>query len=165
LAGAHFDYFKHLAGKTSEKPNTPRRTRLGLFLFIRRVRFLLSYVGRYDDKSPKEALGLLRPRACRVLACCAQGPVVCGIMHSFSPEATSSWSGAASSLACSRLPPAPRVRMATLVLSSRTATSSTPSSRAPDAMFTPVRGRRTGTSTSGVSFLGSVLVCTCRFCC
>ena len=33
---------------------------------------------------------------------------------------------------------------------------STPSSRTPGAVLTPVRGRRTGMSTSGVGFLGFV---------
>ena len=49
----------------------------------------------------------------RSLACFAQGPVERGAMGPFRPGATSSWTGAARSLACSRLPPAPRVRVAT----------------------------------------------------
>jgi len=44
------------------------------------------------------------------------------------------------SLGRSRPPPAPRVRVATPVLTPRTATSSTLSPRAPDAVFMPVRG-------------------------
>ena len=43
-------------------------------------------------------------------------------------------------LACSHPPPAPRVRVATPILTSRTATSSTPSPRTPGAVLTPVRG-------------------------
>jgi len=70
----------------------------------------------------------------------------------------------ASSLACSHPPPATRVRVATPVLTSRTATSSTPSPRIPDAVFTPVRGERTGMSTSGVSSLGFVWGYTCWLC-
>jgi len=62
----------------------------------------LSFVDRYDDKSPKEALGMLHAR-----------DVACGIMWTILPGATSSWTGAASSLACSRPPPAQRVRVAT----------------------------------------------------
>jgi len=102
----------------------------------------VSYVDRYDDKSPKEAIGMIRSR--------------CGVMRPFSPGETSSWTGAASSLACSRPPPAPRVWVATPILTSRTATSSTPSPRTADAVFTPVRGGQTRTLKSDVSFLGSV---------
>ena len=72
------------------------------------------------------------------------------------PGATSSWIAAASLLACSHLPPAPRVWVATPILALRTMTSSTPSPRTPDAVFTPVRGGKTGISTSGVNFLCSV---------
>ena len=43
-------------------------------------------------------------------------------------------------------------------------TSSTPSPRTPDEVLTPVRGGRTGMSTSGVSFLSSVCGCTCWLC-
>ena len=74
--------------------------------FIARNR-AVSYMDRYDDKSPKEALGM-------------QGIVACGAMRIFSPGATSSWTGAASSLACSLPPPAPRVRVATPILTSKT---------------------------------------------
>ena len=112
--------------------------------FIARNR-AVSYVDRYDDKSPKEALGMFRSRIRRVWGHAA-----------ISPGATSSWIAAASSLACSHPPPAPRVRVATPILTSRTTTSSTPSPRTPVAVFTPVRGGRTGMSTSGASFLGSV---------
>jgi hypothetical protein len=59
---------------------------------------------------------------------------------------------AASSLACSHPPPAPRVRVATPVLILGIAASSTPSPRTPDAVFTPVRGGRPGMSTPGGSF-------------
>ena len=38
---------------------------------------------------------------------------------------------------------------------------STPCPRTPDAVFTPVHVERTGMSTSGLSFLGSVRGCTC----
>jgi len=66
--------------------------------------------------------------------------------------AYSSCTAAASSLGCSRPPPAPRARVATPVQTSRTMTSSTPSPRViPDAAFTPVRGGRTATLMSGVS--------------
>ena len=65
-----------------------------------------------------------RPR--RPLVCSAQGSLACGAMRLFSPGATSSWTGAASLLACSRLPPAPRVQVAPPILTSKTATSSTP---------------------------------------
>ena len=95
-----------------------------------------------------------RPR--RPLACSAQGSAACGVMQPFLPGATSSWIAAASSLACSHPPPAPHVRVATPILTSRTTTSSTPSPRTPVAVFTPVRGGRTGMSTSGVRSLGSV---------
>ena len=77
-------------------------------------------------------------------------------MRPISPGATSSWIAAASLLACNRPPPAPRVRVATTILTSRTATSSTPSPRTPGTVLTPVRGERFGMSTSGVSLLGFV---------
>ena len=96
------------------------------------------FVHRYDDKSSKEALGVFRSRTRRVwghVAICAW--------------ATSSWIAAASSLACSHPPPSPHVRVATPILASRTTTYFTPSPRTPDAVFTPVRGGRTGMSTSG----------------
>ena len=112
--------------------------------FIARNRALF-YVDRYDDKSPKEALSMLHSRARRVWGHAA-----------IFAWRTSSWIAAASLLACSHPPPAPRVRLATLILTSRTVTSSTPSPRTPGAVFTPVRGERAGMSTSGVSFLGSV---------
>jgi len=51
-----------------------------------------------------------------------------------------SWIAAASPLASSHPPPAPRVRVATPVLTSRTPTSSTPCPQTPDAVLTPVRG-------------------------
>jgi len=41
-------------------------------------------------------------------------------------------------------PPTPRVRVASPILISRTSTSSTPSPRTLDAVFTLVRGGRTG---------------------
>ena len=83
-----------------------------------------------------------RPR--RPRACFAQGSAACGVMRPFSAGATSSWAGTASSVACSHPPPAPRVRMATPIITFRTTTSSTPSPRTPDAVSTPVRGERTG---------------------
>ena len=83
-----------------------------------------------------------RPR--RPWACFAQVSAACGVMRPFSPRATLSWIAAASSLACSHPPPAPRARVATPVLTSRTTTSSTPSPRTQDAVFAPVRGGRTG---------------------
>ena len=95
-----------------------------------------------------------RPR--RPLACSALGSAACRVMQPFSPGATSSWIAAASSLACSRPPPVPHVWVATPILTLRIATSSTPSPRTPDVVFTPVRGGRTGMSTSGVSFSGEV---------
>jgi len=104
--------------------------------FIARNR-AVSYVDRYDDKSPKEALGMFRSRTRR--------------MWGHAAILTSSWTGATSSLACSRRAPVPRARVATPILTSRTTTSSTPSLRTPDAALTPVRGGRTGSSTSGVS--------------
>ena len=65
----------------------------------------VSYVDRYDDKSPKEALGMF---------CLA----VCGVMRPFPPGAKPQ----------ARLPAVTRrVRVATPVLTLRTATSSTPS--------------------------------------
>ena len=101
---------------------------------------------RFDDKSPNEALGVFHSRA------------RCVWVHTaFSPGAASSWIAAASSLACSHPPPAPHVRVATPVLTSRTTTSSTPSPLTPDAVFTPVRDGRTGISTSGVSLFGFCL--------
>ena len=57
--------------------------------FIARNR-AVSYMDRFDDKSPKEALGVFRSRIRRVW-----------VMQPFSPGATSSWIGAASSSACS----------------------------------------------------------------
>jgi len=92
-----------------------------------------------------------RPR--RPWECFAQRSAACGVMQPLKLGATSSWIGAASSLACSHPPPAQRVWVATPILTSRSATSSTPSSRTPGAVFTPVRGGRTGTSTLGISFL------------
>ena len=65
----------------------------------------------------------------RLLACPARGPAERWKMQLFSPEATSYWTAAASSLACSRLPLAPRARLATLTLPSRTAASPTPTER------------------------------------
>ena len=56
------------------------------------------------------------------------------------------WNAAASMLGYSRPPPAPRARVATPIPTLRTATSSAPSPRTPDAAFTTVRGGRTGTS-------------------
>ena len=53
-------------------------------------------------------------------------------------------------------PPAPNVLVATPILTSRTTTSSTPSPQTPDVVFTPVRGGRSGMSTSGVGFSGEV---------
>jgi len=59
----------------------------------------------------------------------------------------------ASSLACSRPPPAPRARLVTPVLTSRTAAFSISSTRTPDAAFRPVvRGGNTETSMPGISF-------------
>jgi len=46
------------------------------------------------------------------LSCSGEGSVACGAARPFSPGATSSWTGAASSLVCSRPPPAPRARVA-----------------------------------------------------
>jgi len=79
-----------------------------------------------------------RPR--RPLACSAQGSAACEVMRPFSPGAALSWIASKCSLACSHPPPAPRVRVATPVITSRFMTSSTPSPRTPDAVFTPVRG-------------------------
>ena len=93
-----------------------------------------------------------RPR--RPLACSAQVSAASEVMRPFSPGATSSWTEAASSMAFSRPPPAPRVRVATPILTSKTATSSTPSPRTPGAAFTPVRGGRTGTAMRGASISG-----------
>ena len=64
-----------------------------------------------------------RPR--RSLACSALGSVACGVMRQFSPGATSSRTGAASSLVCSHPPPAPRVWVANPILTSRIAAFST----------------------------------------
>ena len=91
----------------------------------------------------------------------AQGSAACGVVRPFSPGATSSWTGAESSLARSRPPPAPLVRVATPVLTSRNTTPSKLSPPRPDAVFTPVRGGRTGISTSGFSFSVDVWGCTC----
>ena len=57
---------------------------------------------------------------------------------------------------CSHPPPAPRARVATPILTLRTSASSTPSPRTIAAVFTPARGERTGTLTSGISFSGEV---------
>jgi len=71
----------------------------GVCVFIARYREL-SYVGHYDGKSPKEALGMIRSRIRRVWG-------HAGDLPGAPPE---SWIGAASSFACSRPPPAPRGR-------------------------------------------------------
>ena len=63
--------------------------------FIARNR-AVSYVDRFDDMLPKEDLGMFRSRI-----------RPCGAMRQLSPGATASWIAAASSLACSRPPPAP----------------------------------------------------------
>jgi len=60
-----------------------------------------------------------RPR--RPFACSAPGFGACGVMRPFYPGATSSWTGAESSLACSRPPLAPRARVPTAVITSRSA--------------------------------------------
>ena len=76
--------------------------------FIARNR-TASYVDRYDDKSPKEALGMFRSKIRRMWGHAA-----------IFPGATLCWTGAASSFACSRPPPAPRARVANPVINSRT---------------------------------------------
>jgi len=65
------------------------------------------------------------------------------------PGATSSWTGAASSLECSRPPPAPRAHVATSALTSRTSPPFTSSPRTLDAVFKPVRGGRTANRAGG----------------
>ena len=75
------------------------------------------------------------------------------VMWPSSPGATYSCIAAASPLACRRSPPAPGVRVTTPIPTSRTTNSSKPSPRIPDAVFTPIRGGRTGMSTSGVRFV------------
>ena len=90
----------------------------------------------FNDAFTWTATTTSRPK--RSLACSAQGSAACGAMRPFSPGATSSWIAAASSLVRSHPPPAPRVRVATPILTSRTTTSFTPSPRTPGAVFTPV---------------------------
>ena len=107
-----------------------------------------------------------RPR--RPWACFAQGSAACGVMRPFSPGATSPWIAAASSLAYSHPPPAPRVRVATPVLLSSNFENydlfhaqSTDTGRGVHARL----WRTNQTSTSGVSFLGFVRGCNCWLCC
>ena len=158
-----------LPGLWSIPDENPQVLGLGIGESAASVIYLLDSIRRLDVYRAKifrcstwVAPTTSRPR--RPLACSAQGPVACGVMRPFSPGAASSWTGAASSLACSRPPPAPRARLATPILTSRTTASSTPSPRTPDAVFTPVRGGRTGTSTSSVSASGEVRGCTCWRC-
>jgi len=92
-----------------------------------------SYVGRYDDKSPKEAFGMFRSRARCVWV---------RVIRPFAPRVTLSWTEAASSLICSRRPPVLRARVTTPTPTPRTITFSTPSFGKPGAVFTPVRGGR-----------------------
>ena len=69
-------------------------------------------LGRYDAKSPEEALGMFLKDQPRVGSC-----------GRFRSRLS----------ACSRPPPAPRARVATQVITSRTITFSTPHPRTPDA--------------------------------
>jgi len=71
---------------------------------------------------PQDKSTTSRPR--RPWACSAHGSTTCGLMRLFSPGATSSWIAAASSLASSHPPPAPRVPPTW-----RAPTPSTPSSK------------------------------------
>ena len=100
---------------------------------------------RYDDKSPKEALGMFRSR----------------IHRAWGHTAVFAWSDLIldrSSKLPGLQPPA--------TCATRAGGDSDPNfenydlfnaqSRTPDAVFTLVRGERTGMSTSGVSFLGFV---------
>ena len=112
--------------------------------FIARNR-AVSYVDRYDDKSPKEALGMFRSRIRRVW-----GHAAVFAWSDLILDRSRKLSGLQSPAACATC------AVATPVLTSRTATSSTPSPRTPDAVVTPVRVGRTRMPKSGVSFLGSV---------
>jgi len=96
--------------------------------FIARNR-AVSCVGRYDDESPKEALCMFRSRIRRVWGHAA---IFCLERPHLGPQPHA----------------APCARVATPNLTSRTTPSSKKSPQAPDAVFTPVRGERTGMSTS-----------------
>ena len=114
----------------------------GVCTFIARNR-AVSYVDCCDDKSLREALGMFHSKIHRVwghAAIFAWSDLILDRSRKLS------WLAA-----CSHPPPAPRVRVATPVLTSRTTTSSTPSPRTPVAVFTPVRGGRTGMLTAATS--------------
>jgi len=112
--------------------------------FIARNR-AVSYVDRYDDKPPKEALGMFRSRIRRVRGHAAAF-AWSDLILDHSRKLVGLQSPAAS----------PRVRVATPILTSSTTTSSTPSPQTPDAVSTLIRSGQTGMSTSGVSFFCSV---------
>ena len=156
-----------LSPQMTRKPNTQNRAPLMCLSGqpARKVRLVAS--GKQDGNEcawvvnvAPTAAAVWAERTCEVAgrpeACSAQGSVAYGAMRPFSPGATSSWTGAASSLASSRPPPAPRVLVATSVITSRTTTSSTPSPLTPVTVFVLVHGRRTETPALGVSFSGEV---------
>jgi len=110
------------------------------FKFTGRNR-VVPYVDRYDDKLPKEeALGMFRSRIHRAWGHAA---IFCLERPHLGSQPQACWPAVAR-----------RLRHACLTL--RIATSSTPSPRAPNAVFTPVRGERTGTSMSGADFVVKV---------
>ena len=100
---------------------------------------------RYDDKSPKEALGMFRSRIRRVW-----GHAAIFAWSDLILDRSRKLVGLQSPAAC-----------ATRVGGDSDPnfdnyTSSTTSPRTPDVVFTPNRGGRTGMSTSGRSFSGGV---------
>jgi len=102
----------------------------------------VSYVDRYDDKFPKEALGMFRSGIRRVWGHAA---IFRPERPHLGPEPQARWPAVARRLRHHQAggDSGPTV-------TSRTTTSSTLSPWTPDAVFTPVRSGRTGTSTSGV---------------
>jgi len=120
--------------------------------FIARNR-AISYVDHYDGKSPKEALGMFRSRTRRVW-----GHAAIFALSDLILDCSRELVGRQSSAACA----------------TRVGGDSDPNfenydlfhSQSPDTGHgaQPVRGELTGTSMSGVSFLGFVCGCTCWLC-
>jgi len=123
-----------------------------VYTFIARA---LSYVDRYDDKddkSPKEALGMFRSRTRRVL-----GHAAVFAWSNLILDRSRKLVGLQSPAACD----APTVGDSDPDFENCDLfrSSFTPSPRTLDVVFTPVRGRRNGTSTSGISYLGLGVKC------
>jgi len=99
----------------------------------------------YDDKSPKEALGMFRSRTRR-----AWGHATAFAWSDLILDRSCKLVGLQSLVACATRAGGDSDQ------TSKTTTSSTPSPQTQGTVLTPVRGEQTGMSTSGISFLGSV---------